>query len=81
MKSKAKVAGTCIVLAVITAFGFLSWNERSQAAKTAQSRITVGPDGKLVFLRNDAWAAVCTFAYASTLTNTVPPITNLPGNK
>ena len=69
------------MLAVVTAFGFLSWGERSQAVRTPQGRITVGPDGKLVSLRHDTWAAACIIANASLLTNTTPPITNLPRNK
>jgi hypothetical protein len=81
MKSKVKVAGTCMALAVVTTFGFLSWGERSQAVKTPQGRITVGPDGKLVLLRHDTWAAACIIAHGSILTNTTPPITNLPRNQ
>jgi len=81
MKRKAKVAGTCMALALITAFGFLTWGEKARAVKPPQGRITGGPDGKLVLLRHDTWAAACIIANASILTNTVPPVTNLPRNK
>ena len=73
MKRNLKVASACLVLAVVSLFGFLSWGERSKAGTTARSPITVGPDGTLVVLRHDTWAAACIIANTSILTRTPTP--------
>jgi hypothetical protein len=81
MKRKAKVAGVCAVLVIVTVFGFLTWSEKSSADKAPRSQIMVGSDGKLVVLRPDTWAAVYIVADKSILTNWPQPTPNLRKNR